>query len=162
MRMSEDNRSLLEKLKAEDSFVFQDPFAIDTPGTIYRNRVIKDIILEALYNNREKSLGVTLKHIIGEAMPLPVIALAATVKIENTIDEYEQGIHQNMDFTEAAYHRPFSHHLKQLHTWGETDTLNGTSTFIEYQKQLVTLGRRPVTDLTVTMASMLYMLAIVR
>ncbi|KAJ8079816.1 hypothetical protein PM082_016638 [Marasmius tenuissimus] len=74
--MSENNHSLVEKLKAEDSFVFQDPFSIDTPGTIYRNRVIKDTILEALYNNRDKSLGVILQYIIGEAMPLPVIALA--------------------------------------------------------------------------------------
>ncbi|KAL0565420.1 hypothetical protein V5O48_016605 [Marasmius crinis-equi] len=76
--MSRDNRALVEKLKAEDSFVFQNPFAIDTPGTIYRNRVIKDIILDSLYNNRERSLGVVLQHIIADAMPLPAIALAAT------------------------------------------------------------------------------------
>ncbi|KAL0565069.1 hypothetical protein V5O48_016965 [Marasmius crinis-equi] len=139
--MKTHNEDLLAALKADDAFIFQDFRDIDKPGTVYRNPLIKDVILEALYNNDSKSVGAAVQHIFGDLMPLPVIALATTA-IECALDEYDEGLRRPQSFKTDKYHTIYSHHIKQLNSWNVADRVKGTATLQEYQKYLIALARK--------------------
>ncbi|KAJ3744258.1 hypothetical protein DFH05DRAFT_1525274 [Lentinula detonsa] len=96
------NRDRVEKLKDRKSYVFQDPEDRSKPATVYKAQIFEDIIVEAMYNNGRKSIGVHCAEIFGDMMPLPVIVLAATA-IEAALDEYKDGQFAKKKFSTSLY-----------------------------------------------------------
>ncbi|KAJ3743530.1 hypothetical protein DFH05DRAFT_1618731 [Lentinula detonsa] len=118
------NRDRVEKLKDRKSYVF---------------RILEDIV-EAMYNNGRKSIGVHCVQIFGDMMPLPVIALAATA-IEAALDEYKDGQFAKKKFSTSLYCPVFEHHMKQLENWKSADQSHQTDTLGCFRQSMMIAAR---------------------
>ncbi|KAG2106232.1 uncharacterized protein F5147DRAFT_701544, partial [Suillus discolor] len=98
MEVIRSNRDLAERLKIGSIFVFKDPssksgiYKTDDEGVIY--------------------------HKYFDPIPIKTIALVLTA-IECCVDEWSQGIKEDIKFTSAGYGAVYNHHLSSLQHFDE-------------------------------------------
>ncbi|KAG1871483.1 hypothetical protein F4604DRAFT_1583260 [Suillus subluteus] len=108
-----DNRDLAESLKDGSSFVFKDWTA---KTGIYKTELLQDGINVMWFANRSDEGIVHNKYF--NPMPIKVIALTLTA-IECCIDEWLQGIKEDIKFTAATYGSVYQTHLSSLQRFDE-------------------------------------------
>ncbi|EEB92233.1 hypothetical protein MPER_09288 [Moniliophthora perniciosa FA553] len=108
----------LSETKPTGEEITLDPTNVNEPQSIYRNALIEEVIVHALFNNDAKSIGALAGSAFGNLMPLPTIALAATA-IECAIDEFYKGVRKTIKFKGSTYCKIYRHHLRQLSNWNE-------------------------------------------
>ncbi|KAG2114531.1 hypothetical protein DEU56DRAFT_933783, partial [Suillus clintonianus] len=107
------NRDLAESLKNGSSFVFKDWTA---KTGIYKTDLLQDGINIMWFANRSDE-GIVYNQYFNP-MPIKVIALTLTV-IECCIDEWMQGVKEDIKFTALAYRSVYNNHLTSLQRFDE-------------------------------------------
>ncbi|KIK32086.1 hypothetical protein CY34DRAFT_38169, partial [Suillus luteus UH-Slu-Lm8-n1] len=102
------NRDLAESLKEGLSFVFK---VCSAMTGIYKTELIQDGINVMWFANRSDEGIIYNKYF--NPMPIKVIALMLTA-IECCIDEWMQGVKEDIKFTAAAYGSVYNNHLDSL------------------------------------------------
>lgn len=107
------NRDLAESLKNGSSFVFKD---WTTKTGIYKTDLLQDGINIMWFANRSDE-GIVYNQYFNP-MPIKVIALMLTA-IECCIDEWMQGVKEDIKFTALAYGSVYNNHLTSLQRFDE-------------------------------------------
>ncbi|KAG2086371.1 hypothetical protein BD769DRAFT_1681213 [Suillus cothurnatus] len=108
-----ENRDLAESLKTSSSFVFKDWTA---KTGIYKTELLQDGINVMWFANRSNEGIIHNKYF--DPMPIEVIALTLTA-IECCIDEWLQGIKEDIKFTATTYGSVYQTHLSSLQHFNE-------------------------------------------
>ncbi|KAG1796663.1 uncharacterized protein HD556DRAFT_1441342 [Suillus plorans] len=107
------NRDLAESLKDDSSFVFKD---WTTKTGIYKTELLQDGINVMWFANQGDEGIIHNKYF--KPMPIEVIALTLTA-IECCIDEWLQGMKEDIKFTAATYGSIYQTHLSSLQRFDE-------------------------------------------
>ncbi|KAG2106484.1 hypothetical protein BD769DRAFT_1675906 [Suillus cothurnatus] len=108
-----ENRDLAESLKTSSLFVFKD---WTTKTGIYKTELLQDGINVMWFANRSDEGIIHNKYF--DPMPIEVIALTLTA-IECCIDEWLQGIKEDIKFTATTYGSVYQTHLSSLQHFDE-------------------------------------------
>ncbi|KAG2097755.1 uncharacterized protein F5147DRAFT_714810 [Suillus discolor] len=113
MEVIRSNRDLAERLKIGSIFVFKDP---SSKSGIYKTELLQQGINSMWFLNRSDE-GV-IYHKYFDPIPIKTIALVLTA-IECCVDEWSQGIKEDIKFTSAGYGAVYNHHLSSLQRFDE-------------------------------------------
>ncbi|KAG1796856.1 hypothetical protein EV424DRAFT_1274860, partial [Suillus variegatus] len=108
MEVIRSNQDLVESLKMGSVFVFKNP---SSKSGIYKTKLLQQGINVMWFLNRSDE-GI-IYHKYFNPMPVKTIALVLTM-IECCINEWMQGIKEDIKFTLATYGAIFNHHLSSL------------------------------------------------
>lgn len=113
MEVIRSNRDLAERLKIGSIFVFKDP---SSKSGIYKTELLQQGINGMWFLNRSDE-GV-IYHKYFDPIPIKTIALMLTA-IECCVDEWSQGIKEDIKFTSAGYGAIYNHHFSSLQRFDE-------------------------------------------
>ncbi|KAG2749317.1 hypothetical protein P692DRAFT_20778595 [Suillus brevipes Sb2] len=113
MEVIRSNRDLAERLKIGSIFVFKDP---SSKAGIYKTKLLQQGINSMWFLNRSDE-GV-IYHKYFDPIPIKTIALVLTA-IECCVDEWSQGIKEDIKFTSAGYGTVYNHHFSSLQRFDE-------------------------------------------
>lgn len=103
------NRDWVASLLTRVGFVYRYP---KERLQIYEHPVLQSII-NAVWFQNPKDEGVKYGEYFGRRIPLPTLALVMTA-IENVLDEWRTGEHQEIRFTEGTYKEKYEKNLEEL------------------------------------------------
>ncbi|KAH9972696.1 hypothetical protein BJV77DRAFT_1131087 [Russula vinacea] len=120
-RAVEHNIRLARKLKEKFTFLYAERGEDGNKG-LYEHPIIQQTI-NAVWFNGKKDDGIMLTDIY---RPFPKVALALTLTaIENCIDEWADGTHTSITFSQDSYEDLFKEHLQELDNFDKfTKSLN--------------------------------------
>ncbi|KAG2086450.1 uncharacterized protein F5147DRAFT_728944 [Suillus discolor] len=113
MEVIRSNRDLAERLKIGSIFVFKDP---SSKSGIYKTELLQQGINSMWFLNRSDE-GV-IYHKYFDPIPIKTIALVL-MAIECCVDEWSQGIKEDIKFTSAGYGAVYNHHFSSLQRFDE-------------------------------------------
>ncbi|KAG1801495.1 uncharacterized protein HD556DRAFT_1438520 [Suillus plorans] len=113
MEVIRSNRDLAERLKIGSIFVFKD---LSSKSGIYKTELLQQGINGMWFLNRSDE-GV-IYHKYFDPIPIKTIALVLTA-IECCVDEWSQGIKEDIKFTSASYGAVYNHHFSSLQHFDE-------------------------------------------
>ncbi|KAJ3487511.1 hypothetical protein NLI96_g3485 [Meripilus lineatus] len=101
-------------------------------GTLFENVIFGEVICKAFFRQHGQSMGIKYAAYFNEdgGIPLVTLALIATT-VHCAINEWDAGVHRNVDFTEIEYGPLYRSYLSTLEDWRRF-----TSTCSETTKKL--------------------------
>ncbi|KAG1876695.1 hypothetical protein DFJ58DRAFT_835980 [Suillus subalutaceus] len=113
MEVIRSNQDLAERLKIGSIFVFKDP---SSKSGIYKTELLQQGINSMWFLNRSDEGVVYHKYF--DPIPIKTIVLVLTA-IECCVDEWSQGIKEDIKFTSAGYGTVYNHHFSSLQRFDE-------------------------------------------
>ncbi|PSR70827.1 hypothetical protein PHLCEN_2v13268 [Hermanssonia centrifuga] len=134
------NRELHALLVTDGAFTWTNPHNVGARGTAYRHPVILDVIIKSWFSNR-KDEGITEdSYFNAPGIPLVTIALVLAA-IQNSLDEWREGVFKSMDFTDKDYAKKYREHLKTLRGWEKLCKERGSKSVEMLQMDLLKAAR---------------------
>ncbi|KAH9927363.1 uncharacterized protein B0H18DRAFT_875627 [Fomitopsis serialis] len=111
------NRDLVNRLKSGTNRAFShiDP---GNPVTACRNPIFADILAKTCgWFANPKGDGIRYGHYFTPGRSMQVVMAQLLTTVECAIDEWQTGIHKDLDFRESVYASVFNKHLEWLVEW---------------------------------------------